>query len=57
MAAVASIRFNHLINKFYKRLRDKGKPAKVAIVAAMHKLLFIIKAVLKRQTVWTENIS
>jgi len=54
MAAVASIRSNHMISKFYKRLRDKGKPAKVAIVAAMHKLLFIIKSVLKRQTVWIE---
>lgn len=57
MATIAGIRFNHLVRSFYKRLRDKGKSAKVAIVAAMHKLLFIIKAVLQRQSVWVENLA
>lgn len=57
MATIASIRFNPVVSAFYKRLREKGKPAKVAIVAAMHKLLFIIKAVLKRQSVWVETLA
>ena len=29
-----------------------GKPAKVALVAAMHKLLLILYAMLKTKTVW-----
>ncbi len=57
MATIASIRFNHVIRSFYQRLRKKDKPAKVAIVAAMHKLLFIIKSVLQRQSVWVENLA
>lgn len=51
MATIASIRCNKLIQTFYKRLRDKGKPAKVAIVAAMHKLLLVIKSVINRQSI------
>lgn len=56
MATVASIRSNYLITNFYQRLRAKGKPAKVAIVAAMHKLLLIIKSVINRQSKWVETI-
>lgn len=56
MATIASIKFNHLIKEFYQRLRAKGKPAKVAIVAAMHKLLMIIKSIINRQTGWIENM-
>lgn len=56
MATIALIRCNYLIKEFYQRLRSKGKPAKVAIVAAMHKLLLIIKSVVCRQTKWVDNI-
>jgi hypothetical protein len=33
-------------------LRASGKPAKVALVAAMRKLLLILNAMLKTKTVW-----
>jgi len=37
----------------YQRLRAAGKPPKVALVAAMHKLLLILNAMLKTKTVWS----
>jgi transposase len=41
-----------VIRAFYARLRGAGKPAKVALVACMHKLLTILNAMLKHQTAW-----
>ena len=51
-ATLASVRCNPVLRPFYQRLRAAGKPAKVALVAAMHKLLLILNAMLKTQTVW-----
>jgi transposase len=42
MAAVSAARTNPVIRTFYKRLRANGKPAKVALVACMRKLLTIM---------------
>lgn len=53
MAALAAIRCNPPVRDFYKRLRNDGKPAKVAIVAAMHKLLITANAVLQKNSKWT----
>jgi transposase len=55
MAALTASRYNPTIKKFYERLRNKGKPYKVAITAAMRKLLLIIQSVLKRKTPWVES--
>lgn len=57
LAALSAIRYNSIIRTFYQKLRQKGKPAKVALVAAMHKLLSIIKSIAKRQTPWVENLN
>ncbi len=35
---------------FYKRLREAGKPAKVAIVAATRKFIVMLNAMLKTKT-------
>jgi transposase len=51
-ATVASVRCNPVLRPFYQRLRASGKPAKVALVAAMHKLLLILNAMLKTKTAW-----
>jgi transposase len=51
-ATVASVRCNPVLRPFYQRLRATGKPAKVALVAAMHRLLLILNAMLKTKTVW-----
>lgn len=55
MAAMTASRYNPTIKAFYERLMAKGKPYKVAITAAMRKLLLIIQSVLKRKTPWVEN--
>lgn len=54
MATVAAIRANAVIRAFYQRLREAGKPAKVAIVACMRKILTILNAMVRTQTRWQE---
>lgn len=44
MATVAATRCNPAIRDFYKRLRDNGKPAKVALTACMRKFAVILNA-------------
>ncbi len=41
---------------FYKRVREAGKPAKVAIVAAMRKFIIMLNAMLKTQTDWSPKM-
>jgi len=55
MAVVAATRSNPVIHSFYQRLRAQGKPAKVALLACMRKLLTIMNAVLKHSTPWNPN--
>jgi len=38
----------------YSRLKQAGKPTRVAIVATMRKLLIILNAMLRDNTPWTE---
>ena len=56
MAALVASRRNSVIRDFYKRLRDKGKAPKVALVACMRKLLMILNAMIKHKTRWSEII-
>jgi transposase len=53
MATVVATRYNPVIRAFYRRLVDAGKPRKVALIAAMRKLLSILNAILKAQRPWT----
>ena len=52
MAALVATRCNERIRDFYQRLRSAGKPAKVALVACMHKLLVLCNSVLRSATPW-----
>ena len=52
MAAVTATRCNPTIRALYTRLREAGKPAKVALVACMRKLLTIANAVLRDGVPW-----
>jgi transposase len=52
MATLVATKWNPVIRAFYTRRRGAGKPAKVALVACMHKLLTILNAMLKHQTSW-----
>lgn len=54
MAAVTAIRCNPVIRPFAERLRAKGKPPKVVIVAAMRKLLTILNAMIRDQVEWSQ---
>lgn len=52
MATLVGVRHNPVLRAFYQRLRTAGKPAKVALVACMRKLLTILNAMLAHQTPW-----
>ena len=52
MAALVASRCNPVIRAFYARLRAAGKPAKVALVACMRKLLTIMNAMVRNGTRW-----
>jgi transposase len=56
MATVTAMRVNAQIRTFYERLRQAGKPFKVAIVACMRKLLTILNAMVRTQTRWQQPI-
>jgi transposase len=52
MASITAIRANPPISAFYKRLRNQGKQPKIAIVAAMRKLIITANVVLAKNTPW-----
>lgn len=52
MATLVAKTWNPLIKSFYQHLRRRGKPAKVALVACMRKLLTILNAMMKTRTRW-----
>jgi transposase len=52
MAALTASRYNVVMRAFYQRLRAAGKPAKVALVAVMRKLLTTLNAMIKHETPW-----
>jgi transposase len=55
MATVAATRCNPVIKAFYQRLRQDGKPAKVAITACMRKLITILNAIMRDRRPWTHQ--
>lgn len=52
MACLSAVRYNPVLRALYRRLRAIGKPAKVALVAAMRKLLVILNAMLRDNRPW-----
>jgi transposase len=56
MAAFSARRFNPLFIEFAKRLKDAGKPYLVIQVACMRKLLVILNAMLKSETLWNAKL-
>jgi transposase len=52
MAALVAVHHNSVLKVFYQRLRQSGKPRKLALTAAMRKLLVMLNAILKTHTVW-----
>jgi transposase len=52
MAALVGIRYNPWLKAFYDRLLAKGKPKKLALTAAMRKLLLLLNALVKNNREW-----
>jgi len=57
MATLVGTRHNPVIRAFYTRLRAAGKPAKVAIVACMRKLIVIVNTMLKHHQPWSPRLA
>lgn len=57
MSALVATRHNPVIRSFYERLCRAGKPAKLAIVACMRKLLTILNAMIAQQRPWQHQIA
>ena len=52
MAALVAVRHNPALRAFYQRLLAAGKAKKLALTAAMRKLLVILNAMLRDNTPW-----
>ena len=52
MCAWATIRHDSEMRRFYDRLRQRGKPGNVSVVAVMRKILLQLNAVARRGTPW-----
>ena len=53
MATLSAVRHNPVLKAFYLRLRSHGKLPKVAIVAAMRKLLTMLNAMMRDNVKWS----
>jgi len=52
MATLTATRWNPIIRVHFQHLIDRGKPAKVALVACMRKLLTILNAMILTMSLW-----
>lgn len=52
MATLVAIRYNPTIGAMYRRLTGAGRPKKVAVIAAMRKLVTILNAMLRDERSW-----
>lgn len=55
MGVLSAIKHNEVISEFYYRLKKKGKPHNVAMIACMRKMLCILNAMQRNKTNWDVN--
>jgi transposase len=55
MAALSAARSNPILKAFYKKLCDRGKRPKVALVAVMRKLIIMINAMIAKNEIWNAH--
>ena len=55
MSSLAATRHNPILRAHYLKLKEAGKPSKVALVAVMRKLITILNAMCRTNTHWTPN--
>lgn len=56
MATLTATRYNPVIAAFYHRLVVGGKPKKLALVAAMHKLLTLLNSIVRHERRWEPHL-
>ncbi len=56
LGTLVAVQRNPAIRTFYQRLVATGRPKKVALTAAMHKLLVVLNALLRQRTPWHDAI-
>ena len=52
MPAVAALRWNPDLARVYRRLKARGKPGKVALVAVMRKLIVLANTLVRQDRLW-----
>jgi transposase len=52
IATLSAVRCEPGLKAFYNRLKDNGKPSKLALVAAMRKLAILLNTLVKRNQRW-----
>ena len=52
LAAMSASRFNPTMKIVYRRLRDAGKPPKLAFIAIARKMLVALNAIARDRTEW-----
>lgn len=57
MATLVATRFNPRIKEYYRRLLAKGKVKKVALTAAMRKLLTILNTLVRTDQLWIDPVA
>ena len=57
MPALFAARFNPDLKDKYQQLVAAGKPAKIAIIAVMRKLVITANALLKADRLWTSQLA
>ena len=57
MCSISAIRYNKACAALYVRLKEKGKPIKVILIAVANKLLKQIFAIVKSNSVYSEILT
>lgn len=57
MASLSAMRYNPELRPFYRRLRQAGKPSKVAMTAVSRKLLTILNAMVRDMKHWEPKMT
>lgn len=55
VASWSAIRFNKACKHFYERLKERGKPNKVALLAVANKLIRQVFAIMRDNTVYVDG--
>lgn len=56
MATLVAVRHSVVFKSFYERQVAAGKPKKIALVAAMRKLLTVLNAIAKTGRHWDDSL-